>query len=99
MIATLFKGGNKIRDNPDNYRAVTLSSVVLKLLERLLLTRIELFDSIRPPLHPLQGGFLWEPDRSGYGICVSNMSCGSPAVADDMLLLSLSKFGWLGSDD
>ncbi|MEW8150680.1 MAG: reverse transcriptase family protein [Candidatus Thiodiazotropha endolucinida] len=201
VIVTLFKGGNKRRDNPDNYRAITLSSVVLKLLERLLLTRIELFDSIRPPLHPLQGGFrkqmgcmmtsflvreslcfakengskvyacyldirkafdqvwhdglfyklancgidkailkillnlytdmescvrtqaqksewfpvlqgtrqggvispflfliytnelLWELDRSGYGICVSNMRCGSPAVADDMLLLSLSKFG------
>ena len=30
-IVTLFKGGNKRRDNPDNYRAIILSSVVLKL--------------------------------------------------------------------
>ena len=32
VIITLFKGGNKRKDNPDNYRAITLSSVVLKLL-------------------------------------------------------------------
>ena len=57
VIITLFKGGNKRKDNPDNYRAITLSSVILKILERILLTRIELFDSIQPPLHPLQGGF------------------------------------------
>ena len=57
VIITLFKGGNKWKDNPDNYRAMTLSSVVLKLLERILLTRIELFDDIRPPIHSLQGGF------------------------------------------
>ena len=57
VIITLFKGGNKRKDNPDNYRAITLSSVVLKLLERILLTRIELFDDIRPPIHSLQGGF------------------------------------------
>ena len=56
VIITLFKGGNKRKDNPDNYRAITLSSVVLKLLERILLTRIELFDDIRPPIHSLQGG-------------------------------------------
>ena len=57
VIITLVKGGSKRKDNPDNYRAITLSSVLLKLLERILLTRIELFDSIQPPLHPLQGGF------------------------------------------
>ena len=57
VIISLFKGGNKQKDNPDNYRAITLSSVILKLLERKLLTRIELFDSIQPPLHPLQGDF------------------------------------------
>ena len=57
VIITLFKGGNKRKDNPDNYRAITLSSVVLKLLERILLTRIELFDDIHPPIHSLQGGF------------------------------------------
>ena len=57
VIVTLFKGGNKRKDNPDNYRAITLSSVLLKLLERILLTRIELFDTIVPPIHSLQGGF------------------------------------------
>ena len=201
VITTLFKGGNKRKDNPDNYRAITLSSVILKVLERILLTRIELFDSIQPPLHPLQGGFrkqigctmtsflvrealyfakengskvyacyldvrkafdqvwhdgmfyklakcginksilkvlmnlytdmescvrtqshishwfpvlqgtrqggvispflflittndlLWELDRCGFGMCVLNIKCGSPAVADDLLLMSLSKFG------
>ena len=57
VIVTLFKGGNRRKDNPDNYRAITLSSVLLKLLERILLTRIELFDEISPPIHSLQGGF------------------------------------------
>ena len=51
------KGGNRRKDNPDNYRAITLSSVLLKLLERILLTRIELFDDISPPIHSVQGGF------------------------------------------
>ena len=44
-IITLFKGGNKRKDDPDNYRAITLSSVLLKLLERIILTRIQLFDT------------------------------------------------------
>ena len=56
VIVTLFKVGGRRKDNPDNYRANTLSSVVLKLLERILLTRIELFDAIRPQIHPLQWG-------------------------------------------
>lgn len=57
VIITLFKGGSKRKDNPDNYRAITLSSVLLKLLERIVLTRIQLFDNITPPIHALQGGF------------------------------------------
>ena len=57
VIITLFKGGSKRKDNPDNYRAITLSSVILKNFERILLTRIQLFDDLRPPIHPLQGGF------------------------------------------
>ena len=56
VIVTLFKGGHKRKDNPDNYRAITLSSVVLKLLVKILLTRIQLFDVINPPIHPMQGG-------------------------------------------
>ena len=58
VIVTLFKGGNKSMDNPDNCRAITLSSVVLKLLESCFLKRIELFDTTQPPLHPLQGVFV-----------------------------------------
>ena len=37
--------------------------------------------------------FLWELDNFGFGMCVLIIKCGSPAVADDMLLMSLSKFG------
>ena len=53
----LFKGGNKRKDNPDNYRAIILSFVILKIFESLLLTRIQLFDDLRSPIYPLQGGF------------------------------------------
>ena len=56
VIITLYKGGNKRKDNPDSYRAITLSSVLLKLLERILLTRIQLFDTVSPPIHAMQGG-------------------------------------------
>ena len=40
---------------PNNYRAITLSSAILKLFERLLLARVEA--SISKPLNGLQGGF------------------------------------------
>ena len=56
VIITLYKGGNKRKDDPDSYRAITLSSVLLKLLERIILTRIQLFDNLNPPIHALQGG-------------------------------------------
>ena len=56
-IITLYKGENKRRYDPDNYRAITLSSIIFKLLERIILTRIELFDSLTLPIHPLQDGF------------------------------------------
>lgn len=42
VIITLYKGGNKRKDFPDNYRAITEFAVILKLLERVLLTRIQL---------------------------------------------------------
>ena len=32
-IITLYKGGNKSKDNPDSYRAITLSSVLLKTIK------------------------------------------------------------------
>ena len=37
---------------------------------------------------------LWELDSSGLGISVLNIKCGSPALADDMVLMSFSKFGF-----
>ena len=54
-IITLFKGGNKRKDDPNSYRAITLTSAVLKLFEKLLYKRI--VQSIDTPLNPLQGGF------------------------------------------
>ena len=54
IIIPLYKGGTKWKDDPDSYRAITLTSCVLKLFERLLLTRII---STQRPFHPLQGGF------------------------------------------
>ena len=41
LIITLHKGNRKRKDDPDNYRAITLSSTLLKLYERILLNRIE----------------------------------------------------------
>ena len=40
---------------------------------------------------------LYELERSGLGICVSNLSLSSPTVADDMLVASLSRSGLAGS--
>ena len=54
-IITLHKGGNKSKRDPNNYRAITLSSVLLKLYERVLLTRIEQSGHVN--IHYLQGGF------------------------------------------
>ena len=65
-IITLYKGGNKSKDNPDSYRAITLSSVLLKLLERILLTRIQLFDTVSPPIHAMQGGGVSKECRLSY---------------------------------
>ncbi|MCG8035004.1 MAG: reverse transcriptase family protein, partial [Candidatus Thiodiazotropha taylori] len=55
IIVTIHKGGKKSKTDPDNYRAVTLSSCILKLFERLLLHRVESALSI--PLNSMQGGF------------------------------------------
>lgn len=55
IIITLFKGGNKRKDDPNSYRAITLTSVILKLFERILYQR--LLSSFSRPLNSLQGGF------------------------------------------
>ena len=54
IIITLYKGGGKRKDDPNSYRAITLTSSVLKLFERILLKRIL---SVQRPFNPLQGGF------------------------------------------
>ncbi|MEW8545933.1 MAG: reverse transcriptase family protein, partial [Candidatus Thiodiazotropha sp.] len=54
IIITIYKGGNRRKDDPNNYRAVTLTSSLLKLYERVLLNRLE---KSLPRLNPLQGGF------------------------------------------
>jgi len=55
IIITLFKGGNKLKTDPNNYRAITLSSVFVRLYENILLKLID----ARQPLvfNSLQGGF------------------------------------------
>ena len=54
-IITLHKGGRKRKDDPNNYRAITLSSVLLKIYERILLHRLE--SNFTERLDKLQGGF------------------------------------------
>ena len=55
IIITLHKGGRKSKSDPNNYRAITLSSCILKLFERILLQRAEA--ALNVPISPLQGGF------------------------------------------
>ena len=55
IIITLHKGGRKSKTDPNNYRAITLSSAILKLFERILLEKVQ--TSITKPLYWLQGGF------------------------------------------
>jgi len=54
-IFTLHKGGKKRTDNPNNYRAITMSSVILKLYEVVLLHRCQ--DTIMKSLSKQQRGF------------------------------------------
>ena len=55
VISTLHKGGNTRRDNPDNYRAITLSSVVFKVFEDIVLRRSQV--DILKRINKQQGGF------------------------------------------
>ena len=38
-------------------------------------------------------GLIKELEYSGYGLCIYDIPLGSPTVADDMVLVSFSKFG------
>ena len=66
IIITLHKGGRKSKSDPNNYRAITLSSCILKLFERILLQRAEA--ALNVPISPLQGGF-----RAGLGCNMSSL--------------------------
>ena len=66
-IITLFKGGRKRRDDPNSYRAITLSSTLLKLYETILLNRCK--DNILASIKRLQGGF-----QDGLG-CIMTSFC------------------------
>ena len=67
IIITLHKGGRKSQTDLNNYRAITLSAVILELLERILLERVH--NSIIKPLNWLQGGFRPNISCNNYDIC------------------------------
>ncbi|CAG2216620.1 unnamed protein product [Mytilus edulis] len=62
IIIPLYKGSNKDKTNPNSYRAVTLTSVLGKLLEKIFLSRIQnLLENINNVVpHGLQFGFVKE---------------------------------------
>ncbi|CAG2234155.1 unnamed protein product [Mytilus edulis] len=61
IIIPLYKGSNKDKTKPNSYRAVTLTSVLGKLLEKIFLTRIQkLLENINNVPHGLQFGFVKE---------------------------------------
>ena len=72
-IITLHKGGNKSKRDPNNYRAITLSSVLLKLYERVILTRIEQSGQVK--IHDLQGGFQKNSNCLMTSFLVRESSC------------------------
>ena len=55
IIITLYKGGNKKKNDPNSYRAITLSSVVLKLYEKVLLKLCK--EDGKADFNKLQTGF------------------------------------------
>lgn len=66
IIITLHKGGRKPKTDPNCYRAITLSSSILKLFERILLERVQ--NNITKQFNWLQGGF-----RSSIGCNMSSV--------------------------
>jgi len=57
VVVTLNKVGNKRRDSPDNFRAITLTSVLLTLYESVLLLRSKDATCIMSNINTQQGGF------------------------------------------
>ena len=55
IIITLHKGGKKLKNDPNNYRAITLSPTILKIYENVLLMRSK--ENILSKLNLQQGGF------------------------------------------
>lgn len=55
VIVTLYKGGNKRKDLPASYRAISLTSVILKVFESVIMARCT--EKISNELSTLQGGF------------------------------------------
>lgn len=61
-IISIYKGKNKDKCNPTNYRGITLTSVISKLFEKILLSRVEqsfTHNNVTFP-HDLQFGFRCE---------------------------------------
>ena len=55
VIITLYKGGNKAKSDPNSYRAITLSSVFVRLYESVLLHILDEEDVLT--VNQLQCGF------------------------------------------
>ena len=66
IIITLHEGGRKSKSDPNNYRAITVTSCIIKLFERILLQQVEA--SLNTPLNMLQGGF-----RAGLSCNMSSL--------------------------
>jgi hypothetical protein len=64
-VISIYKGKNKDKSNPTNYRGITLTSIISKLFEKVILSRTEneLIEKRIPFPHPLQFGL-----RNDHGV-------------------------------
>ena len=56
-IFTIFKGGNGKITNPNDYRGITLTSTLAKILESIILKRLSNYSNLCNLNHPNQAGF------------------------------------------